>query len=51
MRQSIMATTTAIANPMERADELVRQMTTRKAMQLSAVYPMGLLGPEVPIHR
>jgi beta-xylosidase len=36
--------------PMQRADELLRVMTIEeKAMQLSAVYPMGLLGPEGPI--
>ena len=34
---------------MQRADELLRQMTIEeKVMQLSAVYPMGLLGPEGP---
>jgi beta-xylosidase len=35
---------------MQRADELLRQMTIEeKAMQLSAVYPVALLGPEGPI--
>jgi beta-xylosidase len=34
---------------MQRADELLRQMTVEeKVMQLSAVYPMSLLGPEGP---
>jgi hypothetical protein len=36
--------------PLRRADELLRQMTVEeKAMQLSAVYSMGLLGPDGPI--
>jgi hypothetical protein len=35
------------ATPMQRADEPLRQMTVEeKAMQLSAVYPLALLGPE-----
>ena len=35
---------------MERADTLLRQMTIKeKAMQLSALYPMGLLGADGPI--
>jgi beta-glucosidase len=35
---------------MQRADELLRQMTVEeKAMQLSALYPMGLLGADGPI--
>jgi beta-xylosidase len=42
--------TPAGADPMQRAEELLRQMTVEeKAMQLSAVYPMGLLGAEGPI--
>lgn len=42
--------TTPSATPMQRADELLHQMTIEeKAMQLSAVMPMGLLGPEGPI--
>jgi beta-xylosidase len=37
-------------NAMQRADKLLRAMTIEeKAMQLSAVYPMGLLGPGGPI--
>jgi len=35
---------------MDRADKLLRQMTIEeKAMQLSALYPMGLLGADGPI--
>jgi beta-xylosidase len=35
---------------MDRADKLLRQMTVEeKAMQLSALYPMGLLGADGPI--
>ena len=38
------------ASEIDRADELVRQMTIEeKAMQLSALYPMGLLGADGPI--
>ena len=38
------------ATPMQRADELLRTMTVEeKAMQLSAVYPMNLLGADGPI--
>ena len=38
------------ATPMQRADALLRQMTIEeKAMQLSAVYPMALLGIDGPI--
>jgi beta-glucosidase len=38
------------AEAMRRADELLRRMTVEeKAMQLSALYPMGLLGAEGPI--
>ena len=45
-----MATTVTSADPMERADELLRTMTIEeKAMQLSGLYPMGLLGPAGPI--
>ena len=40
----------ATKDPMQRADELLRQMTIEeKAMQLSSLYPMGLLGAEGPI--
>lgn len=36
--------------PMQRADDLLRTMTIEeKVMQLSAVYPMALLGPDGPI--
>jgi beta-xylosidase len=39
------------ATPMQRADELLRQMTVEeKAMQLSSVFPVGLFGPDGPIH-
>ena len=42
-----MATTATI--PMERADELLRQMTVEeKAMQLSAVFPLALFNTEGP---
>src|SRR5262245_24491733 len=35
------------APPMQRADELLRQMTIEeKAMQLSAIYPMALIGTD-----
>ena len=38
------------STPMERAKGLVRQMTIKeKVMELSVVYPMGLLGPDGPI--
>jgi beta-xylosidase len=38
------------ATPMQRAEELLRQMTIEeKAMQLSGIYPMGLLGADGPI--
>jgi beta-xylosidase len=38
------------ATPMQRADELLRTMTIEeKVMQLSAVMPFALLGPEGPI--
>jgi hypothetical protein len=34
---------TAIATPMQRADELLREMTIdEKAMQLSSVFPLSL---------
>ena len=43
-------TETRSANAVDRADELLRQMTVEeKAMQLSALYPMGLLGADGPI--
>ena len=36
--------------PMQRAEDLLRKMTIEeKAMQLSCLYPMGLLGAEGPI--
>jgi beta-xylosidase len=46
-----MATTTATsADPMHRADELLRQMTLEeKAMQLSCVVPLALLGTDGPM--
>jgi beta-xylosidase len=35
------------ATPMQRVEELLRQMTIEeKAMQLSAVYPIGMVGPD-----
>jgi beta-glucosidase-like glycosyl hydrolase len=38
------------ASAIDRAEQLLRQMTiVEKAMQLSCVYPMGLLGAEGPI--
>jgi Glycosyl hydrolase family 3 N terminal domain/Fibronectin type III-like domain len=41
---------TPSASAIDRADELLRQMTIEeKAMQLSALYPMGLLGADGPI--
>lgn len=40
-------TTDSSATPIQRADELLRQMTVEeKAMQLSCVVPLALLGPE-----
>jgi hypothetical protein len=40
-----------VTTPMDRAEELVRQMTIdEKVMHLSAVYPMGPLGQDGPIH-
>jgi hypothetical protein len=40
----------AAASALQRADDLLRKMTVEeKAMQLSALYPMGLLGSEGPI--
>jgi beta-glucosidase len=40
----------ASLTPMQRAEELLRQMTIEeKAIQLSALYPMGLLGADGPI--
>jgi beta-glucosidase len=42
--------TEAAATPMQRADELLRQMTVQeKAMQLSCVVPLALLGPDGPM--
>jgi beta-xylosidase len=42
---SVTATT-----PMERADELLREMTVEeKAMQVSCVVPLALLGPDGPM--
>jgi beta-glucosidase len=39
-----------LSTPIQRADELLRKMTLEeKVMQLSCVYPMGLLGIEGPI--
>jgi hypothetical protein len=41
---------TLAGSAMDRADKLLRQMTIEeKAMQLSALYPMGLLGADGPI--
>jgi beta-xylosidase len=38
--------------PMQRAEDLLSKMTIEeKAMQLSCIYPMGLLGAEGPIRR
>jgi beta-xylosidase len=38
------------ATPMQRAEDLLRQMTIEeKAMQVSGIYPMGLLGADGPI--
>ncbi|VFJ13923.1 Glycoside hydrolase family 3 protein [Candidatus Nitrosocosmicus franklandus] len=43
-------TSSELSTPMQRADELLRKMTVEeKVMQLSCVYPMGLLGTEGPI--
>ena len=40
----------ASLTPMQRADDLLNKMTIEeKAMQLSCLYPMGLLGAEGPI--
>jgi beta-xylosidase len=45
-----MATGTAAATPLQRADELLREMTIEeKAMQLSCVVPLALLGPDGPM--
>jgi beta-xylosidase len=41
---------TATGTPLERADELLREMTIEeKAMQLSSVVPLALLGPDGPM--
>ena len=38
------------ADPMQRADELLREMTIEeKAMQLSSVVPLSLIGPDGPM--
>jgi beta-xylosidase len=43
-------TTDSSATPIQRADELLRQMTVEeKAMQLSCVVPLALLGPDGPM--
>jgi beta-xylosidase len=43
-------TTDASASPMQRADELLREMTIQeKAMQLSSVVPLALLGTDGPM--
>jgi beta-xylosidase len=45
-----MATGAATATPLQRADELLREMTIEeKAMQLSCVVPLALLGPDGPM--
>jgi beta-glucosidase len=45
-----MTTNTASATPMARADELLRQMSVEeKAMQLSCVVPLALIGPDGPM--
>jgi beta-glucosidase len=47
-RRKVMNATSA--TPMERADELLRQMTVEeKAMQLSSMFPMALIGTDGPI--
>jgi beta-xylosidase len=47
---AVTATTDTSATPMERADELLRQMTLEeKAMQLVSVVPLTLLGADGPI--
>jgi beta-xylosidase len=43
-------TTDASATPMQRADDLLGEMTIKeKAMQLSSVVPLALLGPDGPM--
>jgi beta-glucosidase len=45
-----MTSNTTSATPMERADELLRQMSVEeKAMQLSCVVPLALIGPDGPM--
>ena len=45
-----MATDTTSASPLERADELLRQMTIEeKAMQLSCFTSLALLGKDGPL--
>ena len=41
---------TATATPLQRADELLGEMTLEeKAMQLASVVPLALLGPDGPM--
>ena len=50
LARSTTAAPAAAAEAMRRADALLRQMTIEeKAMQLSSLYPMGLLGADGPI--
>jgi hypothetical protein len=44
---AVTATTDTSATPMQRAEELLRQMTLEeKAMQLASVVPLALLSPD-----
>jgi hypothetical protein len=48
---TVTASTDTSATPVERADELLRQMTLEeKAMQLVSVVPLALLSPDGPMH-
>lgn len=50
VRENRRGTDVRAATPMERADELLARMTIEeKAMQVSGLYPMGLLGAEGPM--